>query len=200
MKKPPFKWWTQQLLRTLLMECVWKHIFLSRWKNMSYLITVCAPWPWEVLRKFYGCLRVKKGGTFQLKATRPLELRYREMCASRLKHQCRQGVMHLSIACPKVPPPPPPGDGGDWPWWGGGGGGQMYPKSPPQERRKGQKAPPTETRRSQCKLASVNVPHPVTHHVVKFPTPGKVKWLNPPWSRGGGGRGGGVPRGLACNW
>ena len=140
------------------MECVWKHFFLLRWKNMSYLITVCAPWPWEVLRKFSGCVRMKKGGTFQLKATRPLELRYRETCVSRLKHQCRQGVMYLSIACPKVllPPPPPEMAGIDL----GGGGGQMYPKSPPRERRNGQKAPPAETRRSQCRLASVNVPHP----------------------------------------
>ena len=32
-------------------------------------------------------------------------------------------------------------------------------------------------------------PTPVTHLVVKFPTPGKVKRSNPPWSPGGGGGG-----------
>ena len=87
-------------------------------------------------------------------------------------------------------PPPPPGR-----WWGfDQGGGQMYPKSPPGDRRNGQTAPPWYTRRSQCRLASVNVTRAVTHLVVKFPTPRQSKSVK---SRGLPGRGGGYPR--ACN-
>ena len=95
--------------------------------------------------------------------------------------------MHRSIPCPRVPPPPPGR------WWGFyQGGGQMYPKSPPGNKRNGQTAPPrtrgdhsADWRRSMC-------PTPVTHLVVKFPTPDKAKRSNPPWSPGGGGGGGGL--------
>ena len=95
-------------------------------------------------------------------------------------------VMHLSIACPRVPSPPPPGR-----WWGfDQGGGQMYPKSPPGDKRNGQTAPPctrgdhsADCRRSMC-------PTPVTHLVVKLPTPGQSEAVKSPMvSRGGGGRG-----------
>ena len=50
--------------------------------------------------------------------------------------------------------------------------------------------PSADWRRSMC-------PTPLTHLVVKFPTPGKEKRSSPPWSPvggGGGGGGGGVPQ------
>ena len=108
-----------------------------------------------------------------------------------------KGLMHLSIACPRVPPPPPRGDGGDLTRVGGGGGGQTYPKSPPGDRRNGQTSPPctrgdhsADWRRSLCPG-----PTPVTHLVVKFP---------PPWAKRSGQiprglRGGGGGRGLAID-
>ena len=86
--------------------------------------------------------------------------------------------MHLSIACPRVVPLPLEMWGSDQDV-GGGGGVQMYPKFPPGDRQNGQTAHPctrgehsADWRRSMC-------PAPVTHPVVKFPTPGKAKRSNP---------------------
>ena len=70
----------------------------------------------------------------------------------------------------------------------------MYPKSPPGVRQNGQTAPPctrgdhsANWRRSMC-------PTPVTHLVVKFPTPGQSKAVKSPVVFRGGG--GGVELGL----
>ena len=84
--------------------------------------------------------------------------------------------MHLSIACHRVPLPGR--------WWGfDQGGGQIYPTSPPRGQTKWSNSPTLYTRRSQCRLASVNMPHP------------RAKWSGQvPRSPGGGG--GGYP-GLA---
>ena len=98
-------------------------------------------------------------------------------------------LANAPINCMPHGTPPPP-----WEMLGfDQGGGQMYPKSPPGDRQNGQTAPSctrgdhsADWRRSMC-------PALVTDLVVKFPTPGKAKRSNPPWSPGGGG---GVPWGM----
>ena len=99
--------------------------------------------------------------------------------------------MHLSIACPRVPPPPPPGRR----WGFDRGGGQMYPglnPHPGTNEMVKQLHPvhaeiTVQTGVGQC------APTPVTHLVVKFPTPGQSEAVKSPMvSRGGGGGG-------ACN-
>ena len=93
-----------------------------------------------------------------------------------LKH-----VMHLSIACPMVPPPPGR-------WWGfDQGGSQMYPKSPPGDRRNGQTAPPCARGDHSADWRLSMCPTPVTHLVVKFPTPEQSEAV--PCGLGGGGGG-----------
>ena len=114
-----------------------------------------------------------------------------------LSHLALPQHQHTSFLCPDVlctyqlhAPgyPPPPGDGGDLTRVGGGG--QIYPKSPPGDRRNGQIAPPFYTRRSQCRLASVNVPHPCNPPCGQIPHARAMRSGQNPRGLPGGGGGG----------
>ena len=95
-------------------------------------------------------------------------------------------TIHLPIAWCLAPPPPQTANGGDWT------SDQFFLTTPPGDRGHGQSAPLARehplclhdlvdwigqgcTRRLQCRLTSVNVPHsrsPVTHLIAKFPNIG----------------------------
>ena len=76
---------TQQFLRTLLVECVWKPFLLQ--KSVSYLITVCAL-PAEVLRKFYSAVwGWRREVLFNFKQHVRSNCVAEETCVRSLKHQ-----------------------------------------------------------------------------------------------------------------
>ena len=96
--------------------------------------------------------------------------------------------MRLSIACPRVPlppPPPPPGDGGDLTKVGVKC--ILNPHTGTDEMVNW--APPLHTRRSQCRLASVNVPHPRNSSRGQIPHPRQSEAVKSPVVSGGGGGG-----------